>query len=149
MAKNSSEYSRQYYEKNKEKERERFRKRYWDNREQQLAYFKEYRARNKTEDGKLRKLLYTLKSRAKARGLDFDLEIEDLKNYPKVCPVLGIEIKLFADRNDPHCLSIDRFDNNKGYTKDNIRMISLRANFLKRDATVEELEKVCQYMKSP
>jgi hypothetical protein len=35
--------------------------------------------------------------------------------------------------------SIDRIDNNKGYTKDNIMVISRRANILKKDATFDEL----------
>jgi len=42
--------------------------------------------------------------------------------------------------------SVDRFDNTKGYTRDNIRVISLRANLLKKDATVDEVRKLLVYM---
>lgn len=87
------------------------------------------------------------KGRAKRDGLEFDLEYEDIV-IPAVCPVLGIPLKRNIGsgfHNDSP--SIDRLDNNKGYTKDNICIISNRANLLKCDATIEELEKVIQYMK--
>lgn len=41
--------------------------------------------------------------------------------------------------------SIDRFDNNKGYEKGNVAVISWRANNLKRDATLDELQKVVKW----
>lgn len=97
---------------------------------------------------KLKNLLSAIKSRAKQRGLEFNLTLEDVEDYPKVCPVLGIPIEIYPERNSPNALSIDRFDNSKGYTKDNIRLISLRANGLKKDATLEELEKIVAYMKN-
>lgn len=93
-------------------------------------------------------LLYEAKGRAKKKGLEFSLTKEDIK-IPKFCPVLGMP--LFPNKgtfggayNSP---SVDCFDNSKGYTKDNIRIISLRANRLKNDATIKELENVLKYMK--
>ena len=38
--------------------------------------------------------------------------------------------------------SLDRIDGAKGYVKGNVRVISHRANMLKNDATIEELELV-------
>ena len=40
--------------------------------------------------------------------------------------------------------SIDRIDPSKGYTKDNVWVISRRANTIKSNATVDEVEKVAQ-----
>lgn len=86
-----------------------------------------------------------IRKRAKARGLDFDLVAEELI-VPKKCPVLGITLA-FGKSHAPNLPSLDRFDNSKGYTKDNVRVISYRANKLKNDATVEEFEAVLNYMK--
>ena len=66
---------------------------------------------------------------------------------PDICPMLGI--KLFTGNgvlgdNSP---TLDRIDSTLGYTKDNIQVISYRANRIKNDATVEELEKIVEYMK--
>ena len=43
---------------------------------------------------------------------------------------------------------MDRFDNAKGYTPENVRVISNRANLLKKDATVEEIRMLLRYMES-
>lgn len=47
----------------------------------------------------------------------------------------------------PAAPSIDRINQDSGYTKDNIRVISWRANHIKNDATLEELEKIVAYVK--
>jgi hypothetical protein len=44
--------------------------------------------------------------------------------------------------------SIDRVDSSKGYTKDNIQVISHRANNLKNNATLEELRKLVTYVEN-
>lgn len=42
--------------------------------------------------------------------------------------------------------SLDRFDNAKGYTPENIVVISSRANRLKSNASLEELQAIVKYM---
>lgn len=91
-------------------------------------------------------VLYRAKHRAEENGIEFDLVPEDIV-IPAVCPVLGTPIVLGGGRNAPNAPSIDRFDNSKGYTKDNIRIISYRANGLKSNATLAEMEKVLEYMR--
>ena len=39
--------------------------------------------------------------------------------------------------------SIDRIDSTKGYVKGNVKIISLRANMMKNDANLQELQKFC------
>lgn len=93
-----------------------------------------------------RMTLASLKYRAKQRGLPFDLTKDDLV-LPVTCPVLGIPIIVGAGQNaHPNCPSVDRLDNSLGYTKDNIFIISNRANLLKKDATVDELKALVRYM---
>lgn len=83
-------------------------------------------------------LLLSVKTRAKKRGIAFDLNESDLI-IPDVCPILGIPlIREVGERTDAYP-SVDRIDSSKGYTKDNILVMSWRANCLKRDATLEEL----------
>lgn len=78
------------------------------------------------------------KARAKKANIEFSIERTDII-IPNVCPILGI--KLFRENKETwyHAPSIDRIDNKKGYTKDNIMIISRRANILKKDASLEEL----------
>jgi hypothetical protein len=91
-----------------------------------------------------------LRRKAYLLGMEFNLEITDLVP-PKSCPVLGIEIAIGDGRSyqaQQSSPSIDRFDNSKGYIKSNIRIISKRANALKSDATLEEMERLVAYMRS-
>lgn len=85
-------------------------------------------------------MVHGAKCRAKRGGIIFDITKEDIK-IPTHCPILGIPIKRNVGsgfHNDSP--SLDRIHNSKGYTKDNIRVISNRANLLKCDATLKELE---------
>ena len=91
-------------------------------------------------------MLKAKKANAKARGIEFSLQPEDIV-IPDKCPVLGIPIKAFMSKgNIGNSPSIDRIDPSKGYTPDNIRIISNRANRKKQDCTVEELRLILAYM---
>lgn len=84
-------------------------------------------------------------NRARARGLEFDIEPEDVV-IPLTCPVLGIEIGIGSSGFSHNSPSVDRIIPEKGYVKGNIRVISMRANKLKSDATVDEMRAVLRYM---
>jgi hypothetical protein len=90
-----------------------------------------------------KKVVYNAKLRAAKKNLPFDIEESDI-HIPDFCPVLGIPIKMnesdVSSNRFDNSPSIDRIDSSKGYTKDNIRIISHRANTLKNNATVEELK---------
>lgn len=83
--------------------------------------------------------LKRVKERAKEKGLEFNLTREDMA-YPPVCPVFGFPLERSNDglpkQNSP---SVDRIDPNKGYTKDNIQILSQLANAMKQNATPEQL----------
>lgn len=95
-----------------------------------------------------RPLYYIVKQarkRARQLGLEFDLKDSDLK-IPTHCPVLGLELKSNSGSGAKDSYSIDRIDNTKGYTKDNVRVISFEANNLKGANTVETLDKIKRYI---
>lgn len=94
------------------------------------------------------KTLYNrLKSSAKRRGIVFDLTLTDLNNltFPITCPVLGIPLTFNRSSASDNSYSIDRIDSSKGYTIDNIVVISLRANKLKNNASKDELKSISDY----
>lgn len=79
------------------------------------------------------------KSHALSLNLEFDLDISDVV-IPSHCPLLGIPLNSAAPSQAPEIPSLDRIDNTRGYTKENVWVISWRANVLKRDASFEELQ---------
>lgn len=87
------------------------------------------------------------KQRALKTGREFSIDLKDIV-IPDICPVLGIEInmnsgKSGAYRNSP---SLDRIDNDKGYTKNNIQVISQLANAMKCHASIKELQKFADWV---
>lgn len=82
--------------------------------------------------------------RANINGILFTIEKEDVI-IPEVCPILNIPFSFNERELTP---SLDRKVNELGYVKGNVFVISGRANRLKADATIDELEKILQYMKS-
>ncbi len=90
-----------------------------------------------------KRMMAQVKSRCKQRNIFFDLVPEDIE-IPTHCPVLGIPLD---KRDQNHHPSLDRFDNSKGYTKDNVNVISFRANVLKKDGTMEEISLLYHWMK--
>ena len=80
------------------------------------------------------------KRRAKKDGTIFNLTIHDIPNIPTHCSILGIQIKA-NDKAGPldTSPSIDRIVPELGYVKENIRIVSNRANRLRNDSTLEEL----------
>lgn len=88
----------------------------------------------------------TKRAQCLAKGLLFNLTLDDLWPIPEVCPALGIPMSLDAEHHD-HSVSIDRIDPLKGYTSDNVVLVSQRANRIKNDASVDELERLARYYK--
>jgi hypothetical protein len=90
-------------------------------------------------------MLTWTKARAKKNGLEFSLTEADV-TIPETCPVLGIPLYKMKGRAGPNSPSLDRIRGSEGYVPHNVRVISYRANFLKNNATVDELRSVLVYM---
>lgn len=91
------------------------------------------------------KLLSQARCRARTENLEFNLELEDI-TIPIKCPVLGIDLILGAAYTQKeYSPSLDRIDSNRGYTRDNIVVISWRANKIKGNATPMELKALYEF----
>jgi hypothetical protein len=98
-----------------------------------------------TERGRLLSWLDSLKYYAKKRGHEWKLNPDEL-TIPSVCPVLGMPLERGSVRYQDNSISLDRKDNSKGYTPDNVSVISSRANRLKGDAKFWEVCALAKYM---
>lgn len=95
-----------------------------------------------------RRLLNIARARAKQRNQEFSIELADI-TIPKFCPVLGIPLdNVSSTKRRWNRASLDRVDPSKGYVRGNIAVISWRANYLKGNATLEELEALVKWLKS-
>lgn len=95
-------------------------------------------------------LLYSARRRAIRSGIDFEITLADIK-IPECCPVLGFRLDTSSKRSKNHnprfnAPSLDRLNSNLGYTKDNMKVISYRANVLKKDGTAAEHLQVAEFM---
>lgn len=78
------------------------------------------------------------KERAKVKHLEFSILPEDII-IPTICPLLNIPLIKGIKTMHNNSPTLDRIDTTKGYTKDNIWVISWRANRLKSDSSLNEL----------
>lgn len=108
--------------------------------------------RKQGKKGKAQSMYWNALRRANDNEWEVDISWQYLlETMPDKCPVFNTELDFehaggIKGRN-PNSPSLDRFDNSKGYTKDNIRVISWRANSLKSDGTQEEFEQILTYLK--
>lgn len=138
----TKEYWREYRKKNADRCRAYTRKWYNANKESRLLTIRAYKIANWAK-----RMVSTCRHRAKAAGLPFNIEPEDLE-MPAVCPVLGIPLEPGTDHIQPNSPSVDRIIPDLGYTKGNVAVISARANSIKQNATWEEILKVGYWLKA-
>ena len=135
------ECRRKEYRENKEvnkKAKERAKEFYYKNREKQLQLRKE-RYRNN-----LQKVLYdSAKKRAKRKNVPFNIEVSDII-IPDKCPVFGFDL-VIGTKDKQKSPSLDRIIPEKGYVKGNIIVVSLKANTMKNNATIEEIKNLYDF----
>jgi len=91
-----------------------------------------------------RSLLKSSRYRAKRDGIRHTLTLADI-NVPERCPVLGMRLRKTKGRAGPSSPSLDRINPRRGYVRGNVVVVSWRANEIKKDATVHELELVARF----
>lgn len=88
-----------------------------------------------------------LKASAKKRDIPFTLVPTDIDEIgiPITCPILGIPLYFHKNMVEDDSISFDRIDSTKGYSVDNLIVISYRANILKSNATLDEMRKIVNF----
>jgi uncharacterized Zn finger protein (UPF0148 family) len=94
-------------------------------------------------------LFQSARQRARRDAVEFAITVRDIL-IPPCCPVLGIPLERRVGAKGPQdsSPSIDRLDPAKGYTRENIAVISIRANRIKNDANIEDLERVVAWVRA-
>lgn len=89
----------------------------------------------------------SIKGKCLKKDIPFELSWDDL-DYPKLCPILGIELDYFATVVSDESPSIDRIEPELGYIPTNVGIISQKANRLKSSASLEEILAIADYIKN-
>lgn len=110
-------------------------RRTWSNK-----YYQTWRRKNPEQY-----LLNAAKRRAREKGLEFNIDLSDIK-IPDTCPILGIKLEMGDARSKSNSPSLDRRNNSKGYVKGNVYVISNKANLHKGNLSVEEIGALYEYV---
>lgn len=127
-----AEYRAEFYKKNKEK----------------IIINQVIYARGKRKNNPLKYLYKAARSRARKKDIPFSIEEGDLE-LPEYCPILGIKLEVNDQRSKANSPSIDKIIPELGYVKENVRIISWRANSIKNDSSVEEMKKLISFLEMP
>lgn len=93
------------------------------------------------------RLVVSAKKRAAKNGLPFSLSIKDIL-IPDLCPLLGIPLIVGTGRVNANSPTLDRIDNSKGYVPENVWVISYKANTIKSNATIAEIEMLARNLRA-
>lgn len=86
----------------------------------------------------------TAKARAKAKGIPFTITLDHLK-LPANCPALGIPLDFSPGQASDFSPSLERVVPGWGYVPGNVVIISNRANRIKNDASIAELQAITEF----
>lgn len=88
------------------------------------------------------------KKRAKKQNVPFDIEPSDII-IPEICPAIGIPLIRQRGKGKPsdNSPTLDKIIPEKGYVRDNIIVVSYKANSMKRNATLEEVFMLADFYK--
>jgi hypothetical protein len=121
-------------------ERVRAQLRRTDDPDNYRAYNREYKRSHREQTALIR-----AKRRALKCGVPFRLTIELLPPIPDTCPVLGVPFACGEGRPVPESLTLDRIDPDLGYVPGNVMWLSHRANAMKQDASLEQLQQFARW----
>lgn len=90
------------------------------------------------------------KDRATRAEIAFNLDKDFIKNItPDMCPVFKTPFIFIGGKTlRPESPTIDRLYPERGYVKDNVIVISAKANAIKSNATADEIQRVADWLRS-
>jgi hypothetical protein len=103
--------------------------------------------RNYYERNVINMLFLGARSRAKKKGIEFNIELSDIPEIPITCPLLGLPFTKRSEGLKDTSPSLDRIDPKKGYIKGNVWIVGYRANLIKNDGTAQEHQKIADAMR--
>lgn len=157
--KEETEYPKKYYEANRQFQIQSASRWAKENKEQRHETRKKHRELNKDKYNKYQQeyylkqtkenpkglLLRRMRASANSRGLECTVTVDDIV-IPKVCPILNIPLEFHKGTHKNNSISVDRIDTTKGYIPGNIAIISFKANTLKGNMTLSEIDRLYKYV---
>lgn len=135
-----NEHNRKYYHENKEKIAES-KKRY---RKENITEIKQ-KEKRRYKTNCIDYILRNIKKKCIDKNIPYTITKEDII-IPEKCPILGIDIIVGSESLWENSPSIDRLVPELGYTKENVRIISRRANTIKNCGTAAEHRMIADWM---
>ncbi len=146
-----SEYYSRYAKENKEKVNAKNKRVRESNPERTKEWQKKNYANNKanwTPISKEYAMLKAAKTRAKAKGLEYNITAEDVV-IPEFCPVFPhIKLRIDNTKSEFDSPTLDRIDASKGYVKGNVAVISHLANTIKSVGNAEQHEQIAKWLRT-
>jgi len=111
---------------------------------------KAQRKRNMTEVGYKANLWQNLRSNAARRNIPVHIEKSDIQRLYDtqrgLCSVTGLPMQFSAVEKgkNSYAVSVDRIDNTRGYSLDNIRLVCARVNLMKMELSDEQMQFWCR-----
>jgi hypothetical protein len=90
--------------------------------------------------------------RARRKNIEFSITEQDIKNLLKeitICPLRKTKFERGSNHKaNDNSLSLDRIDSSKGYSVDNIQIISHKANLIKNNANLKTFRIIVNNLKN-
>lgn len=139
-------YQRQYHIVNSEKTNAIAKRSYYENRGQRLSSRK-----NKHEAEPWHQMVITARRTATKDNLPFDIDSHYVKTiFPCdwKCPVFNFDLSISSKgQTRDNSPSLDKIVPSLGYVRGNVVIISLKANRMKNNGTLRELEQLVDYLR--
>jgi len=139
-------YQKEYCKNNKEKIRQAYTVYYKNNKilidRVNITYNKNH---------KEHRLFYSAKQRSIKHNLIFNITKQDIKyllDITPICPLRKVSFDLNNYLFTDNSVTLDRIDPLKGYTKDNIQILSYKANAIKNNINLNTFKKIVNNFKN-